>query len=260
MSINNGQAYADLAFGFVSGINHIGPLIKLLAPDLKMTVKIVLEDVGKQARIDLGANPPKVEFGENMPPSDLTLEARAKDFHDVLLGKLNLMKGWNEKKILLELTPTAFSSLPAVDRKKVTSAQIPGFVYEMYIKSVGAGKILEESLPSASGKAQPRTGGFLEKISRGLAWLFGASFGLVLRLFLRGKDKKQELEKPAQVELKPVEELPKPASPLALPRPVHRALSWFFQRVDMFRLAGSFVKGALVTAPARGATKKVEVV
>jgi hypothetical protein len=108
----------------------------------------------------------------------------------------------------------------------------------MYINSVGAGKILEESFLAAPVKAQPRTGGLLEKISRGLAWVFGAFFGLALRLFLRGKDKKQEIEKPAQVELKPVEELPKPASPLTLPRPVHSALSWFFQRVDMFRLAG----------------------
>lgn len=252
MAVDNGHlGYADLALGFVGGINEIGPLIKLFVPELKMTVKIVLEDVGKEARIDLGANPPRVELGENMPPSDLTLEASAKDFHDVLLGKLNLMKGWNEKKILLELTPTAFSTLPAVDRRNVSAAQIPGFVYEMYIKSAGAQKILAEDSTQTIVKAEPRTGGVLEKISCAIAWFLGIISGIAVRLLLGRRNKRSSTEERSQVLLTPVEELPKPPNPLTLPRPVHIIMSWFFTRVDMFRLANSFVKGTLVTAASR---------
>ena len=239
--------YADLALGFVGGINSIGPLIPAFAPEMKMAVHIVLEDTGREALMDLGARPPKVSFGKISQPADITLLAKASDFHDILRGKLNLIKAMNEKRILLEFLPTAFANLP--ERIPATSdvpAQVPGFVYEMYLVSIGASRILEEPAPpNGMVRLEPGKKGFFAGFSGVVAWIFGVLFGVFLRIFKLLK-RKPSPDEPPKIEWHELDKIPSPIT-LEPPKIVRSVLQWFFNKVDMFKLAGSFVNGARIT-------------
>jgi len=247
---NKMAGYSELALGFVGGLNDIGPLIPAVAPDLKLSVRIVLEDAGSEARIDLGSRPPKVDFGQKLPPADITMSAKSKDFHDLLRGRLNLMQAWNDKKMLLEFVPTAFENIPVPGKAPSEPVLVPGFVYEMYLKSIGADKILE--MPD-NGDARvalaPRRKGWFEKAALGFAWFFGALTGVVLRIVSRRMAKAKESEGLPDIEWGPIEQMPRPGKPIEPPRFARAILAWFFDRVDMFKLARSFVGGARVTAP-----------
>jgi len=239
------SGYGDLALGFVGGINSIGPLIPAFVPDLKMAIRIVLEDADKEAFMDLGSHPPKVTFGKVNQPAEITLWAKAKDFHDILRGKLNLIKAMNEKTILVEMTPTALANLPNLPpSKKEKTLQVPGFVYEMYLASIGASRILAEPSPlDGKVRLEPGEKGFFDKFSGAIAWMFGVLFGVIFRIWSRLRHKPSPDDMP-EIEWREIDKIPPPGPPIELPKIIRAALQWFFNKVDMFQLAESFVNGA----------------
>ncbi len=238
-------SYSDLALGFVGGINSIGPLLAAVAPELKLTVRIVLEDTGDEAYLNLSSRPPRVERGGEKKAADVTLIAKSRDFHDILLGKLNYMKAQNDKRILLEVTPNAFSGVPVRPATtSVRTAQVPGFVYEWYLVSVGAGKVLEETSSTEDGIAiEERKRGLFARIAGGIAWMGGVFFGALLKLwqYFSGR---RDSDKPLKIKWQELKELPQPEPPKEPGRLTRAGFRWFFERVDMFSLAESFVSGA----------------
>lgn len=242
-SASNVVGYSDLAFGFVEGINSIGPIIPAVAPDLKLTLKVVLEDADKQVFIDLGGRPPKAEIITENRPADIILHAKQRDFHDFLRGKLNIIKAWNDKKMLLEFTPTALGGIPS--RKPTGSERpvgLPGFLYEMYLVSIGADKILEEG-NEGTVELQPRKKGIFSKVIGAFAWMGGVLFGVALRLFKRFH-REPAPDEPPEIEVTEVTEPPAPAPPPEPGKIARAVMGWFFRRVDMFGVARSFVAGA----------------
>jgi len=242
-STGNVVGYSDLAFGFMEGINSIGPLIPAVAPDIKLTVRVILEDADRQAFIDLSGRPPRVEFINDNRPADITLHAKQRDFHDILRGKINLIKAWNDKKILMEFSPSALSGIPSskpADSEK--PIQTPGFLYEMYLVSIGAEKILENG-GNGQVELQPRKKGVFSGMAAAFAWAGGVLFGVVLRL-LKRFTRQPAPDEPPKIEVSEVTEFPAP-SPAPEPGRITRGvMTWFFRRVDMFGLARSFVSGA----------------
>ncbi len=242
-SAGNVVGYSDLALGFVKGIDSIGPLIPAVAPDIKLTLKVVLEDADKQVFIDFAGKPPKADFGRENRPADITLHAKQRDFHDFLRGKLNIIKAWNDKKMLLEFTPTALSGVPV--RKPTGSEKpvgLPGFVYEMYLVSIGADKILESG-DEGTVELQFRKKGIFSRVIGALAWMGGALFGLALRLIKRFS-REPSPDEPPEIEVTEVTEPPAPSSPPEPGKITRAVMRWFFCRVDMFGVARSFVSGA----------------
>jgi len=240
--------FADLTLAFVGGLNDIGPLIPAVAPDIKMTIRIVLEDAGREARIDLGSRPPSVEFGEKTPPADITLFIKSRDFHEMLRGKLPLMKGWNEKKLLVEMTPVALAHTPPINAAPPGPLQVPGFVYESFLASVGAKRILEETPALETVPLEPRKKGLFEKVALAFAWFFGIFAGIGLRILQRYIKKAAASTGPRKVTLEEITEIPKPGKAPGSGKIARAIFTWFFDRVDMFRLARSFVGGARITA------------
>jgi len=240
----NFASYSDLTLGFVGGINSIGPLIAAMAPDLKLTVRIVLEDTGDEAYLNLSSRPPRVERGAKNKTADITLFAKARDFHDILLGRLNLMKAQNDKRILLEMTPNAFSGMPVQPpTASVRTLQIPGFVYEWYLVSIGARKILDEP-PSEDGVAiEPRKEGLFANIVGAIAWMGGVFFGAALKLW-KYFSRKPDPKEPPKIQWKELEGLPQPGPPQEPGKLIRAVFRWFFKRGGMFSLAESFVDGA----------------
>lgn len=247
MEANKLAGYADLTLGFVGGLNDIGPLIPAIAPDIKLAIRIVLEDAGREARIDLGSRPPKVEFGEKTQPADITMSIKARDFHEILRGRLPLMKAWNEKKLLLDLTPAALANVPMPSSSASEPLQVPGFVYESYLTSIGARKILEENLFQETVRLEPRKKGFFEKIALAFAWFFGTLAGLGIRILQRRAKRIKAADEPPKIEWSEIKEIPKPGKAPGSGKIPRAIFNWFFDRVDMFRLARSFVGGARLT-------------
>ena len=244
---NGMSGYGDLALGFVGGINSIAPLISAFAPDLKMAVRIVLEDTGAEAFMDLGSRPPKVSFGKVNRPAEITLWAKAKDFHDILRGKLNLIKAMNDKRILVEMIPTAFANIPNLPpAKKERPLQVPGFVYDMYLVSIGASRMLEEpSPPDGKVRLEPGEKGMFARFSGVVAWFFGVIFGVIFKIWNRLRHKPSPDEVP-QIEWREIDKVPAPGPSLEPPKIIRAIMKWFFNKVDMFQLAESFVNGARV--------------
>lgn len=252
-SQNKTVGCADAAMAFVGGINSIAPLISTVTPDIDMTVRLVLEDTDKEAFIDLGARPPKVEFGKLNRDAGITLFIKARDFHDVLLGRLSIIKAWNDKRALIEMTPSALAGMP--ERKPTASddpIMVPGFIYEMFLVSIGADKLLDPAGDGADAKIrfEPHRKGFLNVFSKVTAWIFGVMFGLIFIIITRLM-KKPDPNKPPEIEWKEIDGIPKPGKPVELGKVTSGILKWFFNRVDMFGLADSFVSGARLVGVAQ---------
>jgi len=231
--------------GFVGGINSIAPLIPVMAPDIAMTVRVVLEDTGDEAYIDLARRPPRVVFDGKNKSADVVFWTNSADFHDILGGKLNPIKAWNDKRALVEMVPNALATMPM--REPTDSDDpvvVPGFVYEMYLTGIGAHNAFDNPpVNEEVVQLEPGKKGVFARLVGATAWTLGVVFGVFLRIVMRFS-KEEDPDEIPDIEWHEVEEVPKPDKSKEPGKIIRSMLRWFFRRVDMFELADSFISGA----------------
>ena len=100
--MNNKRTQAEIEDGIASFFKRIENLDRLMQRITKGGMQVVIEfrETGNRVLIDLASSPIQVTTGKQGIVGSASMAATADDLHDALIGKLGLVDGLNQRRLL----------------------------------------------------------------------------------------------------------------------------------------------------------------
>ncbi len=158
--------------GFFRELPRLDPIIREIVRHTPLVMKLELSDPPLDAELDLTATPLAVRFGSAASGS-IGLAGTAADFHRVLLGRLPVAVGINQKKLLVRGSTARMM-------KVVPLFYIVPYIYPSFLEAIGRADLLEPGERPPLHGPRPREG-TMNQIIAALAYLAGYGLGLLKR-------------------------------------------------------------------------------
>jgi hypothetical protein len=258
--------FAELAYGFLSGLNALSPLIRgffeFQGQNNPPSALLRLNNPDKKIYINAN-HEPMVTQVDGPEPDDFNFGATvdAEMFHYIIWGRLPLVRAMNEKVVLIESN----RSTPPEDQPVTGMAGGPllfnNILYEMYLIRIGAGRLITDNtnpdfpLPGEQSPVRDihldpvLENSILGNIANALARMTGWLAGLIMRIFANWLKPREDLEAPLKYSTIPDPRPPAPAPSSGIRLAIMKKV---FKRIDIFQVLENLAKGIRETGPLQG--------
>jgi hypothetical protein len=253
--------FAEIAAGFLTGMNVVGPLIRGYvqsqgeAPPPSAYLR--LENPEKKFFVDPMREPMAASVNGDAPDANFFVTIDAEMFHYLIWGKLPIARALNEKVALVEsnrIVPPENQSTIAITGGPLI---FNNPLYEMYLIRIGAGRLISENstpqIPLPGEKRPIREipleptpeKSILGAAANALARVMGWMAGLALRLLIKLR-KEEDLDAPLEYSAIPD---PRPPNPPASSGVRLALMKVLFKRINIFEVIDNLGKGIMATGP-----------
>jgi hypothetical protein len=254
--------FAEIASGFMSGLNSLGPLIRGYVESQEEgappSMLLHLTNPEKKIHVDPMKDPMVEQVNGGEPDTNFFAAMDAEMFHYIVWGRLPFARAINEKVVLME----SRQAVPPEDQPGAGMAGGPlifnNLLYEMYLIRIGAQDLITENtkpeiplpgekrpikeIPLLKVPEKTLLGALANAMARVTGWLLG----FLLRFFIKLLKREEDLEAPLEYSEVPQ---PRPPNPPASSGARLKIMKFLFRRIDVFSVIENLAKGIMATGP-----------